>query len=128
MERIIEERRRRREQALRKAREFANCVNTTLGSDVTVVLFGSYARGDFNEWSDIDILVMTNHDLPSNPLTRLDPVIRCITETRAPIEPVVISRSEFTRLISKKNPLALDVLNNGIVLIGNLGLKDTNTS
>lgn len=33
----------------------------------SVILFGSYARGDYNEESDIDILILV--DLPSDELT-----------------------------------------------------------
>lgn len=28
----------------------------------TVILIGSYARGDFNEWSDIDILLIKEYE------------------------------------------------------------------
>ena len=27
-----------------------------------VILFGSYARGDFKEWSDVDIMILVNAD------------------------------------------------------------------
>ena len=30
--------------------------------DATLILYGSYARGDFNEGSDIDLLVLLNQD------------------------------------------------------------------
>ncbi|MBS7288260.1 MAG: nucleotidyltransferase domain-containing protein [Candidatus Freyarchaeota archaeon] len=39
----------------------------------TVVLVGSYARGDFNLWSDIGIL-LTSSELKGNPLDRLKKV------------------------------------------------------
>lgn len=28
------------------------------------LLYGSYARGDFNEWSDIDALLVVENELP----------------------------------------------------------------
>ena len=29
---------------------------------VKIILYGSYARGDYEEWSDIDIMVLTDSD------------------------------------------------------------------
>lgn len=41
--------------------EFVQGVNKILGSRVKkIILYGSYARGDFNESSDIDIMILTN--------------------------------------------------------------------
>ena len=41
--------------------KFINGVNSILGDRVRkIILFGSYARGDFNEYSDIDIMILTN--------------------------------------------------------------------
>ena len=45
--------------------EFVNKVNELLGNRVKrIILYGSYARGDFNEKSDIDIMILT--DLTDN--------------------------------------------------------------
>ena len=39
--------------------EFVKDVKACLGSDVqSIVLYGSYARGDFNAQSDVDILIL----------------------------------------------------------------------
>ena len=41
--------------------EFVNKVNKLLGDKVKkIVLYGSYARGDFNDSSDIDIMILTD--------------------------------------------------------------------
>ena len=63
MEKVVELRRRMREEALKKAEAFAGCVKSKLGK-VTAILFGSYARGDFNVWSDIDLLIVTDSAQP----------------------------------------------------------------
>ena len=45
--------------------DFVNKVNELLGNRVKrIILYGSYARGDFNENSDIDIMILT--DLTDN--------------------------------------------------------------
>ena len=45
--------------------EFVNEVNKTLGNRVKkIILYGSYARGDYNKSSDIDIMILT--DLKDN--------------------------------------------------------------
>ena len=41
--------------------EFITGVNKILGSRVKkIILYGSYARGDFNKSSDIDIMILTD--------------------------------------------------------------------
>ena len=42
------------------------------------VLHGSYARGDFGEWSNVDVLVVVKGPLPKSPLKRLDLVEECL--------------------------------------------------
>ena len=41
------------------AREFANAINSD--KIIKIILFGSVARGDDHEESDIDILIISNH-------------------------------------------------------------------
>lgn len=41
--------------------EFITKINETLGNRVKkIILYGSYARGDFNKSSDIDIMILTD--------------------------------------------------------------------
>jgi len=56
---ILEERKRKREEVIEEVKRFAEEVKRKLGK-VTVVLYGSYARGDFNLWSDIDVLLISD--------------------------------------------------------------------
>lgn len=55
---LLEERIRKREEVLKKAAEYAS----SLDYSCSVFLFGSYARGDFNLWSDVDIIIVSNFD------------------------------------------------------------------
>jgi predicted nucleotidyltransferase len=45
-------------EALEEVEAYARRLRATLGK-VTVILHGSYARGDFNLWSDIDLIVVS---------------------------------------------------------------------
>jgi len=59
LEKILEERKKERERVINEVKEFAEVVRKKLGK-VTVVLYGSYVRGDFNLWSDVDILLISD--------------------------------------------------------------------
>ena len=69
-----------------------------LEPDATLILYGSYARGDNNENSDIDILVLLNRDN----LTRIDqkkikyPLYEIEFENGTIISPLVFSKKEWT--------------------------------
>lgn len=119
LEKVVEKRIKRAGWALSKAKEFTECIKKIFRSIVLVVLFGSYARGDFNEWSDIDILIVVDDVLPNKPTERIDMVVPCITAVEAPIEPIIISRNEFENLKKKKNPAIVDAIDNGIPIINN---------
>lgn len=83
----------------------------------TIMLIGSYGRGDFNLWSDIDLLVVIDEDLPGNPLKRLD----LIQDLMAPnMEPHIITLKEYRRLLEKKNPYLIKAVKEGKFLIDNL--------
>ena len=55
---IVEKRIRERNSIINQSGEYAK----SLDFKCTVILIGSYARGDFNLWSDIDILIVGNFD------------------------------------------------------------------
>jgi predicted nucleotidyltransferase len=103
-------------------REFTQCVSVKL-SDIIAILHGSYARGDFNEWSDIDVLIISKKPLPQNPLRRLDLIDECLTKTPR-IEPVIVTLEEFKILLN--NPLILSALKEGVLLIGDLRVLSNN--
>ena len=44
--------------------EFTNKVKELLGNRLKkIILYGSYARGDFNKNSDVDIMILTDFDI-----------------------------------------------------------------
>jgi len=108
-----------REEAIRTARVFAEEVRGCFGR-VSVVLVGSYARGDFNEWSDIDILIVVKGVL-GNPLERIDYLLdRCPPPTG--VEPIILSLGEFVRQKRLETPLFREACGRGVVLVDDLGL------
>ncbi|MFZ8794305.1 MAG: nucleotidyltransferase domain-containing protein [Acidilobaceae archaeon] len=116
MEKIISERLRERERALSEAVEFAKCVKGKLGR-VTVILYGSYARGDFNEWSDIDVLVIAEQ-LPENPVERLSLIEDCMARV-AGVEPLLLT-PDMMRKMRGKNLAVREALERGVVLVDDL--------
>ena len=121
MARAIEERLRARERAIQLARSLAECARERLGL-ITVVLVGSYARGDFNEWSGVDVLIVAREgSLPANPLRRWDLLEGCLA-AHPGVEPIIIDEGKWRRLLAQGNPLALEALSAGLVLLDELGL------
>jgi len=120
---IIEERVRKREEYLERARGFAECVLRKL-SNSTIIVYGSVARGDYNEWSDIEVLAITAEKIPSKPVDRLEILHECMKNNPL-IEPVVITYQEFIKLLTKKNPLVIEALEKGVFLVDKLDLLKT---
>jgi len=55
---IIRARRAERERVIGELREYASRLRARLGR-LSMALYGSYARGDFNLWSDVDVIVVS---------------------------------------------------------------------
>ena len=109
---VLEERVRKQRELLDIARLFSTCVLKKY-QRASIVVFGSVARGDFNEWSDIDVLVVVEDKLPSNPLKRLDTIYECL-ESYPLVEPVIMTLEEFHKMLGKKNPLIMEAIEKGI--------------
>ena len=121
MERIIEERMREREKVINTVKDFAGKLDS-IWDKVSVVIVGSYARGDFNEWSDIDVLIIVENEHP-NPLKRYNKLVKLLVNPEyAKIEPIIITKKEFVKGLERKNPLIIEALEKGIVIKDKLGL------
>ncbi len=95
--------------------EYVKTLIENINGSITIVLYGSIARGDYNIGSDADILIISD-DLPTHPLKRSE-LLFSLNNTNAPIEPKGYTNREFSKLIKKLNPTALDSLYEGIVLV-----------
>ena len=102
-EAALAERRRTREEWIEKARAFAE--ELARGGDlVAAVVYGSVARGDFNVWSDIDLLLVT----------RSVPAI----DVPAGIQIVAWTPDDFVKALRAANPIAREALAVGVPVHG----------
>jgi predicted nucleotidyltransferase len=107
------ERIRRREEAIAEARAFADAVAARF-DDAIVVLFGSYARGDFHDGSDLDVVVVSD-ELPDSPVERE----RVLYElSPGGIDIFAYRPAEFRRLLEKQHPTVFSAAREGHVLRG----------
>ena len=82
-----------------------------------IILFGSYAYGEPNEDSDIDLMVIVSHsDEPRYRRSR--PAYRALRGIRIPTDVIVVTREEVTRKINVKSSLISRVMHDGKVLYG----------
>jgi len=78
-----------------------------------IILFGSFATGDINEGSDIDILVVA--DFKEDFLDRIRTLMDLNT-FKIPVEPVGYTPEEFNEMKNRKNPFIMEVLEKGNVM------------
>lgn len=106
----IERRLREQQDMIDTARAYVEHLRSRLAVERAWVA-GSVARGDFNVWSDIDV-VLVAADLPEDPLRRLD-----LFGDRPPkVEIVSFTPDEIETARRKNNPLVLEALERGVPL------------
>ena len=84
-----------------------------LASDIhikKVYLFGSVARNDFNEGSDIDLAIIG--DFRERFLDRADKILE---QTELPIEPLCYTEQEFEEMKRNGNPFVAEILKGKIL-------------
>ncbi len=86
-----------------------------LGSNfISIILFGSKARGDYDEDSDIDVAIIVNcldKDLKKNILSI---ITELETKYNIPLSTLIISKDEFEDLKRRERKIALDIEREGI--------------
>ncbi len=114
---VIVRRRSERESRIATARQWAQRAAPMLHAKAFIVV-GSVARGDFNKWSDIDVLVVAD-DLPANLHERLS----LLAPTGRPpgVEAIVWTRRELAdRRARGTDPMAHEAYSIGVVVYGQL--------
>jgi hypothetical protein len=100
------------EEIFRKIDDYINEVVKRLNPHL-VILFGSFATGDINEGSDIDILVVAN--FKEGFLDRIRTLMD-INTFKIPIEPIGYTPEEFDEMKNRKNAFIMEVLEKGKVM------------
>lgn len=109
---VLARRRSQRAAMLARAASFAHALDPQLGVRA-VVVFGSVARGDFNLWSDIDVLVVAEH-LPPGQTQRWE----ALGAAPAGVQPVAWSTGEWRAQLARRNPIAVEAVHQGVWLVG----------
>ena len=87
-----------------------------------IILFGSFARGDINEGSDVDILVIANFKEPF--LDRIKTLLDLNDRIGLPLEPVGYTPAEFKKMQMGKNRFIEEVIATGKLIYGRLSEED----
>ena len=103
-----------RRKASPEIEDFVRRIVDYFNGDVTVILFGSRARGDYNRASDYDLIVISRK-LAGNFLRRTKPIYE-LNEDFLPVDVLAYTPSEFLRALENLSPSALDAMKEGIVL------------
>ncbi len=74
-----------------------------------IILYGSFARGDFHEGSDVDLIVVG--DFPERHHKRAAAILDL---TDLPVEPLCYTDEEFADLVRDGNPFVLQAMAEGI--------------
>ena len=99
-----------REATLRELTRLAERLRRELPVEA-VYVFGSFARGEEHEGSDLDLLVVG--DVPGRAFDRVGEVLR---RTDLPVEPIVVRRETLERRCAEGHPLFVRVLADGLRL------------
>jgi len=78
-----------------------------------VVLFGSFARGDYHGLSDLDLLIIK--ETPKKFIDRIVDVLE-LCDSAIPVEPLVYTPSEIERLLAEGNTFITEALKDGRLL------------
>jgi predicted nucleotidyltransferase len=114
---VIEARREEQQELVAHARRYGERLRARIGP-LSMFVVGSVARGDFNMWSDVDVVVIAD-GLPAHPLERSRLLYDLV---EGGIEPKGYTLAEFGRLLTQGHPLASEAMEKGIVLQDELGV------
>jgi predicted nucleotidyltransferase len=118
----LEERRRERDRLVDLARDYVERLAEHLPL-VAAAVVGSVARGDFNVWSDIDVIVVAE-DLP---LRAPDRGMLLAADAPAGVQVVGFTPDEFRKSLEVGNPLAREAVERGIVVFGDRFFEEGQT-
>lgn len=112
---VIERRRAEQRERIELAREWAQRLARRLEVG-TAVVFGSTARGDFNKWSDIDVLILT----PTLPAGGRDRPELLMEDAPPGIQPIGWTAEEYVRRRERGDPIVRECEKVAKVILGEL--------
>jgi len=97
-------------------RVYAGRVRDHFGQRVTgILLYGSAARGDWTNESDIDVLVLLENERDDDVAWLVKTAYQTgLVERRLLLQPVMMTQAEFDALVARERRFAMDVLREGI--------------
>ena len=81
---------------------------------VAAIVAGSVARGDFNVWSDVDVVVVATE----LPVRAPDRGLLLAHDAPGRVQPVGFTPVEFAAALERRNPLVVEAVTSGVVLAG----------
>jgi uncharacterized protein len=110
---VLAERARERDALIELARDYVERLAAERKL-VAAFVVGSVARGDFNVWSDVDVVVVADN-LPGRAPDR----VQALGELAPPrVQPIGFTPQEFRAAHTKGNPLVREAMEIGIQLAG----------
>jgi predicted nucleotidyltransferase len=109
----LDQRRRERDRLLALAEAYIETLTRRLPVSAAVVV-GSVARGDFNVWSDVDVVIVS----PALPDRIPERAALLAASAPARVQPVGFRPEEFATAWRKANPLAREATTTGVTLRG----------
>lgn len=114
LEPLLVARRAERDRLVDLARGHVEALDGRLHVSVAIVA-GSVARGDFNRWSDIDLVLVVEDELPDRIPDRAELVER---DRPGRVQPIAFTPGEIKQALRRRNRLLVEALDAGIVLRG----------
>ena len=99
--------------------DFVNITKNFYGDNLEkVILFGSYARGDFSPESDVDVMILLSMD--DDDIQEHDPILAAYTYDfndlhRTDIQPISLNYKQYEKWLTV-HPFYANVSNEGITL------------
>jgi predicted nucleotidyltransferase len=81
-----------------------------------VVLFGSHARGEATEDSDVDVLVVLDHATHAERARAIDEGGMLGIELLLPVAPLVLTQPEWDDLVARERLLAAEITRDGFAV------------
>ena len=98
-------------------RELKESLGSFLGDRLLrMVLFGSMAKGDYNDESDADVAIIIRGLTRELKNKVLDKVAEVELNHLMPISALIFSEDEFNRLKKRERRIALDIEREGVLL------------